>query len=623
MHRLANDSLILSVSDDGMSIAVQDRRRSARWELDATTWGFSARPMRRGEYSPLTPYGPGAAHKASERELTVTYPAPGGSVAYTWVLLPDGLEVRLLVQSTEVARASLPGHFVPQGGGHQLLLPRKQGLLLRDGGPPYDRRVPIGSDISLYMYGCLGRSGGMLMVAEDPTDVHLLYGKRDAGLYCLLEATACEVDGWYQRRARLLLTDASVTAVCKRHRARLIERGDFVPWERKIERKPPLTKLFGSLIAFIGYNRGRNTDYVESARALREFGFPTVFYYPVRFNAMVLDFQMGGDPPVWLSDDEMAAMREAGGVLAPWGWTFEALDDGSQQVRAAFRSDREGRCIPNWRIDDFVWNLVCTPYQARFAREQYKGDMAAMGWIHYDVNAIFGPRPCYRTDHQEHRGRPMTARQDLVHIGRLLGPDTNGDRVVSSEGFDEFCTRFYDMGSNKYQPVPANPYHVPVPMTMLVFHDSTVHNWWELHTYNQTPFGGLTSDGMGCVGSGHPEAKAAMDALYGCPPLVFPFGRQYGWADWATHRTFSFEVSLRDAEVRRALAAALPVARLHRRIGMCELLSFDFLSDDMLVQATRFSDGTRVIANFSGMERDTDLGLLPPCSWRAELGPQP
>jgi hypothetical protein len=72
--------------------------------------------------------------------------------------------------------------------------------------------------------------------------------------------------------------------------------------------------------------------------------------------------------------------------------------------------------------------------------------------------------------------------------------------------------------------------------------------------------------------------------------------------------------------VQYALAKALPVARLHRRIGKLEMTDFQILSDDGWVQRTAFADGTVVMANF-GCGRRSDIagaGSIPGQSWTAE-----
>ncbi len=155
-------------------------------------------------------------------------------------------------------------------------------------------------------------------------------------------------------------------------------------------------------------------------------------------------------------------------------------------------------------------------------------------------------------------------------------------------------------------------------MTMLVYHDSVVHDWWEGHNYNRTPskFFPEKTPFLRNVGSGDPELKAVADALWGCPPNLFTFGKQYSWADIEARKTFSYLIRLEDEEVQRAIRAALPVAALHKKIGKLEMTSFGFLSEDFAVQTTTFSDGTRIVGNVSREDRDDgEYGMIPACSW--------
>jgi hypothetical protein len=251
---------------------------------------------------------------------------------------------------------------------------------------------------------------------------------------------------------------------------------------------------------------------------------------------------------------------------------------------------------------------------------RFAGDMSAMGWVHYDVSAMWGGLNCFNKGHALHGGKPLGRIADVNWVRTLFSEATVGNRVVSSEGFGDHYAAWYDIGTTKLMPSAAErPSAVPVPMTMLVFHDSCIHDWWEVHNYNEHegfPISELPH-GVGRTGCGLPRLKAAQDALAGCPPNVFPFGRQYRWTDFAKRQTASYVIRLEDAAVQEALAAALPVTRLHRRIGMCELLSLEFLSEDRLVQASAFSDGTRVVANLSPRPQEVPrLGLLGPHSWR-------
>jgi hypothetical protein len=244
--------------------------------------------------------------------------------------------------------------------------------------------------------------------------------------------------------------------------------------------------------------------------------------------------------------------------------------------------------------------------------------MREMDWIHYDVNATVSHLDsCHSVEHDLHGCRPMGKREEVQWTRQLLGPETNGNRIVSSEGFVDRYASCYDIGSTKMLPGRGNRFFTPVPMTMLALHDSCLSDWWELHNYNTVPGFGPTSHFCGQIGSGEAARKAAMDALYGCPPNVFPFGRQYAWVDIGTRRTYSFLIKLEDAEVQNALRHALPVARFHKRVGKQELVSFEMLSDDGLLQATTFADGTRVVANLGDRSKEADgCGKLPPDTWR-------
>lgn len=621
MLTIGNDAVAVAVSADGLRVEIHDVSRGMVWRLDPRRWGYSSEPMGEAFSSPVdyrfTPFLSGVARRVDARRMEVRHPLPDGWAEYEWSLLPDGVEVRLRVVSASAQRVSVPGSFRPTEGGLDMLIPHQQGMLLRDTGPARHHRYTMDRFSMLSMLGYLGPRAGLLACQEDIRDRFLDCGRDQGGVYGFFDATPCAVEGWYERAVRLYPTDASITAVCKRYRARLIERGMFEPWSRKIAIKPIVKKLFGSLLAFIGYNQGRRTDYVAGARRLRAMGFESVFYYPVRFNLMMPGVKMGGDEPLHLSEAQLDAIEAAGGTVAPWTYTYDALDSRDPAMLAAYATDRDGRRRLGWKMDGNEFYRVCTGHQIDFVRRRYQDEMRRMGWNHYDVTAIVGGMPCFNAAHTIHAGRALTARQDQELVGRLLGPEINGNRVVSSEGFNEFAARFYDIGSNKTPPCWGDQQYTPVPMTMLVLHDSAIHNWWEIHVYNDLSahYSGKRREEHG--GSGQSAKRAAMDALYGCPPLVFPFGRQYGWVKDVWGPTFSYEVDIDEPAVQQALAAALPVTRLHRRIGMCEMTGFELVTPDAAVQSSTFSDGTRIVANISDEPRNTQaFGEIGANTWK-------
>jgi hypothetical protein len=621
MVTLTNDRIEVRVTDDGADVTLVDRRRGCVWRLDAARRSVAA-AVHDGTTAGRRPLGAGTVAVAGA-SVRVTYALPEGRLCQCWTLADDHVCVSLDTVPDVLARVALPGPFRLAGDVPSLLLPPYQGVLYRPAGYAWEDSRPGGGhgNFSLSMAALLGTRGALLVTQETIADWRGVCGEDGGGPFVYFDQDRCPVTGWPRREVRVYPVDPSIAAVAWRYRERLHERGEFVSWTEKVAERPMVANLFGALIAFIGYNRTDEVDYAAGARRLRDMGFLDVLYFPVRMCNYSLGFRMGGDLPIWLSDDEIARLKAVPGArVAPWGWFIEGLDDGSDRMHRIYRGREDGSFYNGWRIDQQQWKLVCTPYQVEESRRRFATDMAAMDWIHYDVNATRLGREaiCHRRDHERHGGVPMSRADDVAWTRRLLGPETNGNRIVSSEGFVDRYATSYDIGTTKIWPACA-PYadFIPVPLTMLVLHDSVIHDWWEVHNYNTLPGMGIGYNRFGTTGSGGAAKKAAMDALYGCPPSVFPFGRQYAWVDIDSRRTFSFTVRLDDREVQKALHAALPVTRLHRRIGRLPMTGFAFVTPDGAVQTTVFADGTRIVANLSDRERDAAAyGRLPANSWR-------
>jgi hypothetical protein len=625
--------LSLRMSDDGTDVVITDLKRGMEWELDPATRVY--RPYREEFYLeradrdtisgkldlPKRKLGRGTIVESTAAMIRVQFNVPEGKIEYRWKIDDDHLEATLTACPAGVEFVALPGAFYPMRGQAQLALPIYQGVLCRGTEKIWEESHDTGGHTqwSMAMGSVISDKGALLVTQEPITDWVGTRGQSAKGPYFFFEQRKCLISGWYERSVRFYPVDRDITAICKRYRRRVIERGEFVSWQEKIAKKPMVRNLFGALMAFIGYNKTTDIDYVASARRLKAYGFDNVFFYPARMCSYSLNFKMGGDDPIWFSDDEMKKMREIPGVhLSPWGWTFEALDDGSESVHRIFEHNMYDQPVPNWQIENFQWYVVCPPYEIEEVKKRYQTDMASMDWIHYDVVANRPASSCYNKSHALHGNKPMDRRQGFAFVRELMGPATNGNRAVSSEGFCDRLTTSYDIGSTKLKPQSGNAPFIPIPMTMLVFHDSTIHDWWELHNYNANKgWAGDLDVGVGFVGSGKPEKKAAMDALYGCPPNLFPFGKQYGWINIEKRQTFSYIVKLDDDEVQRAIKAAIPVAGLHKKVGMLELKSFEFVTDDYAVQKTVFSDGTEVVANISDTDKVTEkYGTIKANSWR-------
>ncbi len=597
--QIKNETITLLCHPTGAGLTLVDERRGTRWMLDERTLVYSSA----SDFAQRAPLVPVSAEAASPETLAVTYRAGDAVLTVCYSLHNDHVEVRLPAPvAGDIRSIALPGSFTPDGEQLKLLLPIMQGMLWDGRGPACDVVRGEGSHTGFAMafVGYLAESGGLLAVAETRDDGRWWFGKAEAGRFW---ATNVQIDSLgalgYARVARLYPTDADIVAVAKRYRRYVQEAGRFVGWAEKLAQRPALERLFGALMCFIGYCQDDDLDYVAAFRRLKAYGFDRALVYPARFNVYDPRIRMGGQPPINLSQDDVAAIKALGYDVAPWSWLNEALDDGTDDIRATFRRTPAGDSMPHWGIEEQQWYHVCSSFIPAYQRRAQETTIADMTWDHFDVLACVPPQECYALEHPGHLGQPLARTAERAWIRQTFLADQERGWPVSSENFNDAYSAEYDLGSVKAWPQYGPWPFWPVPLTMLVYHDSLIHAWWEVHNYNSPWFGRTRSASPFFeYGGGRPRLMAALDALMGCPPDVFPFGAQYGWTGRG-RETFLYKYRFDDPEVQIALREALPVARLHRKIGQQEMVHFKILSADGYVQESAFADGTRVIANFS------------------------
>lgn len=627
MQTIRNEAAAVTADETGRGLRLMDMKRGTVWLLDESSakWG---RRITKDEnatdegIAALQALVPVAASVQGD-SLGVTYSAGGCPVLFRYSLLEDGVEVRLTPpEDGEIEAVSLPGSFLPQGEGMRLLLPIMQGMLWDGRGERLSQVRRSGSHygFSMQMAGALGETGGLLAAAETAVDAYWWYWKdeRGFGAQNLQESSLGSMR--YERVMRFYFTDPGIVPVAKRYRARVIERGRFVTWEEKIARRPGLERLFGALMCYIGYCED-DLNYVDELKKLKDFGFDRALVYPVDFNCYSKGFLMGGLPPICLGAEEVAQIKGLGYDVCPWTWINEAIDDGTPERANMYKITRDNTRHFGWQIDGFKWYKVCSPEMEHAERRAVDGPFKEMTWDHFDVLTCASIGECHAPDHKAHLGRALSREEDLSWLRRtLVAGQGSGSRAVSSENFNDLFSLEYDIGSVKAWPQFGPWVFWPVPLTGLVYHDSIIHSWWEMHSYNnQWSAASVGRPNLFEYGGGRPDLQSAADALMGCPPDVFPFGAQYTWTGRGKE-TFAFRYRFEDPAVQIALAKALPVAQLHRRIGKLEMTGFEIVSEDGWVQRSAFADGTSVVANFGCGKYwdDADTAPIAGQSWRAE-----
>ncbi len=613
-------AMTLDVAADASRVTLTNTATGSCWDLDLDTVLASSHdaPVR---FS-LAPADADALHVVSfdsrsasveplgDDALIITRRGPAGVLSLRFELSFAGLRVTALPDRTTVTACSLPGAFRPRGvTALPVALPKNQGIFHRGTGREFSFNLAREGHggFTMPFFAAVGEADALLAIIEDEHDAQVWFEKTPDGRI-IASAVAQPSLGRlsYPRSVLLRFVPPDVTSICLSYRRYVIDHGSLVTWEEKIAARPNLDKLFGALMCFIGYCQDDRLDYAASLRRLKTLGFDRAFVYPLAFGNMVEGFLMGGRPPIDIRR-HLPLLDELGYLSAAWMWTEDVPDNGSDVLL-----DRSGNAAFSWQIDDMKWFRACPVAQVPLSNRIQDARMAGFTAHHFDVTASRGTAECFHPDH------PLDCREDALWRRKVLRTGVNRGLVVSSEGFWGYASPDYDIGSVKIaQAVHADYY--TVPMTSLVYHDSLVHDWWEVDNYNNPHHRSQGGRGKRYfpLGGGWARLQAAQDALAGHPPNVMPFGAQYAFVQGDMFAgTQIYRYDLDSPEVVEALRLALPVARLHRRIGKMPLISHETILPDGSLQATVFEDGTRVVANFSDEPRETpDCGPLAPFSW--------
>ena len=469
---------------------------------------------------------------------------------------------------------------------------------------------------SMAMFGQIAKRSGLLTITETDLDAVLYWEKTNSGEIRIMWRQVPSFGQLrYPRQVVLFPTDSSLTAICKSYRRYEIEKGRFRTWDEKITERPQLAQLFGSAIVFIGYVQDPELDYADSFRRLKAAGIDKAYVYPVYFVCTNISDSVSQNIYKPIDERQLHSLLHELGYM---GGSFVYITDGpagsSEDPWRELRLDQSGKPFIYWEMAGRKWFSFSLEKRLKLARYYLDKEHDGLDWIHYDTLTCRPFVEDYNPGHRADTQADQTNRKDMLLHAAKKG------FLVSSEGFWGRMTPYYDLGSTKYPHALGSEEYCIVPMTMLVYHDSAYHIWWEIDNYNNPEHRSQYGRGFAsrfAMGGGAPKVQSVMDALMGTPPDLFPFGMMGNFIPHAKERYF-YKYRLEDPSVQEAITYVKPVMELNARIGKLEMIEHHLHTPEGALQETVFADGTRVMANFANIALEAPgVGLLRAESWVA------
>jgi len=418
----------------------------------------------------------------------------------------------------------------------------------------------------------------------------------------------------YKRKMRIcLFAEGGYVAMAKRYRKYLIDSHRFRTLEDKAKEIPNVRKLIGAINIL---DRSRDDTVLDwmirsgIKRAVYSCGeFPSRIDKAKRAGYVVNRYDIYTD----VAGPEL---------LKYWGKPRNELDKGRIGYPEECYIMRNGKPLPGFAYPIGAKGGVdpkgkeglrvrcykrCTKCQLHWMKKIIPKQIEFFGYTarFIDVETAHPPYECYSEKHPLTRGEDIEERIKLFDYLRSLG------QICSSEGGADWASHalHYQEGSltlTRFGWIPGvyvgtKPFTLPeeyikaqldasirAPLHELVYHDVQFMTWRWNHTPNRWD------------------------------------KRQY-WDDWdlihiinAQMPIFVVEAKYLQEQGWRILKSYRDICGVLEKVGGVEMTDHRFLSEDRLLQESRFANGWHVVVNFSESYRRYGEKVMPPKSFLIE-----
>jgi len=453
----------------------------------------------------------------------------------------------------------------------------------------------------LPFYGAQKGGAGYTAILETPDDFALRYllnstfqhifapqGKRSP-----YQQIACVWPMWLAQRGRLgyerrmrfeFAKPLDYVRMAKAYRREAIAQGHLVTLREKLKSRPQIKRLAGApyLAYYAGYPHyppgypGLEYSYRQLADVIDDLAGPMglrrAFVHFWGAYSLQPPRCLPFDPAPG-SVDELAAIvkkcKERNFLFTLYNDVSAQLEETDFWEPALMGKSADGRFWP------YRWRRTCPSQYVRLLARDFPKVVKRLGVEACYVDCINSSRmrECYDPDHPLTRSEDRRARLAFYEYVHSLGLVFGGEHA----GWWNASALDYTNGVGSHARVSSLLTAFSVPLYHLVFHDALIAYCSAGDDYtvaNGTAF----------------EDKMLRDLLRGVPPMFFMNLRDH--KKWRKKVRDSYAV-LSD-----------PVAA----VMYDELLSHEWLTDDQMVQRTRFSSGVEITVNFDEVEREGLMG---------------
>ncbi len=509
------------------------------------------------------------------------------------------------------AFSTTPAFFAPEEG-HELVVPLGEGFLY----PTDDPEIPAhliqladGSGLTMPWFGVVDNkssAAAMCFTRDEDDALARLYfriqGDKEAGTVVLDWLPQKNMWGYDRMVSYWFADNGGYVALCKRYRQEALETKKLVTFAEKRKTFPSVDRLLGAPNCWFHFlwHIPDHEKRLDHLRWLHEHGVDRMLFSVadalgstdeiVSWGYVTTAYDLYTD--VWPEEETIPA----GVPGRTYGFPEKVLIDYHGGMRRGW--------VQKTPAGEFPSYVLCPSKHETWAKERIPPMLKQQKRLahFFDTTAGLPLYECYSPLHPLVRKEDKKARIGLFQyaqgLGLLVGSEMGVDWAVPYLAYCEGMLspvpyRHPDAGTLdpnmqptentfKYQLNPA----VRVPLWELVYHDCCIAYWY---------WGDCTNT--------FPElwhTRNLFNALYATPPMYLILKDE----------------SLFFEQRERIVDTHLQLKPVFEAVGFSEMTFHRFLSDDRKLQESVFSNGTRIVVNFSEESRRTSDIEIPAMSFR-------